>query len=118
MALVLCTGVDVALLQTRKLILEQAGHKVVSAMTEPEVVAACRLHPIDVAIVGQTVPAREKPRVLGLVREHCPKAKILELHPANQPRVLKTADDWLAVPTDAPPALAECVAALANEKKR
>jgi hypothetical protein len=44
MALVLSTGVDQALLKTRRLILESSGHKVVTAMDETALLAACKEH--------------------------------------------------------------------------
>jgi len=40
-ALVLCTGVDKVLLETRKLILEHAGHTVVSVSDEVSLLSAC-----------------------------------------------------------------------------
>ena len=40
MSLVLCTGVDPVLMETRKLILERAGHTVITAMGERELAAA------------------------------------------------------------------------------
>jgi hypothetical protein len=40
-ALVLCTGIDPVLMETRKLILERSGHKVMSATAEPELENAC-----------------------------------------------------------------------------
>jgi hypothetical protein len=41
-ALVLCTGVDKTLLQTRRLILKKAGHKVVTAMDENVLISVCQ----------------------------------------------------------------------------
>src|SRR5579864_3033657 len=40
-ALVLCTGINDVLIATRKLILERAGHKVVTATGERELITAC-----------------------------------------------------------------------------
>ena len=57
MALVLSTGVDKALLKTRRLILESAGHKVATVMDETALLAACKEHSFDVAVIGQTVSA-------------------------------------------------------------
>ena len=42
MALVLCTGVDKALLQSRQLILERAGHTVLSATDEKALITICQ----------------------------------------------------------------------------
>jgi hypothetical protein len=41
MAMVLCTGWDQALLDTRSLILQSAGHEVRQAKTQKELVSAC-----------------------------------------------------------------------------
>lgn len=60
MALVLCTGVDEALLQTRRLILESAGHLVVSVTDEQALITACNAHSFDVAVIGQTVTSKMK----------------------------------------------------------
>lgn len=54
MARVLCTGVDPVLIGTRKLILQDAGHIVIAATDELEVVAACEKHPFAVAVIGQS----------------------------------------------------------------
>jgi hypothetical protein len=84
MALVLCTGVNPVLMKTRQLILEDAGHTVIPASDEREVKAVCSQHKFNVAVIGQNIPAKVKTRVLELVREHCPSAKVLELYPPTQ----------------------------------
>jgi hypothetical protein len=114
MALVLCTGVDPVLIKTRQLILQQAGHEVVTAMEERDVKTACAQRMFDVAVIGQTVSARGKRQIMALIREHCPSAKILELYRFSTGRVLEDADSWLEVPAEVPQELAERVTALAN----
>lgn len=113
MATVLCTGANRTLVMTRVLILEKAGHKVVPALSEQEVVEACQAQRFDVAVIGQAVPGPEKRRILHLVRLHCPHARILELYNAATGRVLPEAEDWLEVPATVPENLAEKVAELA-----
>jgi hypothetical protein len=54
MALVLCTGVDPHLMETRRLILESAGHRVIFAKTEPELDRECSQHQFDVGVIGHT----------------------------------------------------------------
>lgn len=115
MALVLCTGIDVPLMETRKLILEQAGHTVVTATSEPEIVEACGKHIFDVAVIGQTISRRMKRVVASLVRENCPSAKILELYPLHQGRGVEDADAWLLVPSEVPHELAARVNQLAHK---
>jgi hypothetical protein len=114
MALVLCTGVDKALLQTRRLILEHAGHTVVTAMDENNLTAVCQKHSFDVAVIGQSASPNMKLHIASLVRQHCPGSKILELYPLYAGRVLKDADSWLAVPIDVPQELADRVNELAK----
>lgn len=72
MALVLCTGVDPSVVHTRHLILERAGHVVISALDEPSLIAACEHNKFEVAVVGQSVSAKSKRRIARLVRENCP----------------------------------------------
>lgn len=114
MALVLCTGIDTAVMQTRKLILEHAGHTVVLATSEPDIVEACGRHTFDVAVIGQTISRRMKQVVASVVRENCPSAKILELYPMHQGRAIEDADSWLQVPADVPHELAARVNELAR----
>jgi CheY-like chemotaxis protein len=117
-ALVLCTGKDPSLLRTRKLILERAGHTVITAGDQRAVVAACKEYEFDVAVLGQTVSPQIKKTLAGLIRQRCPSAKILELYQANSGPTIKDADSWLEVPTDVPQDLAERVSELAGRGSR
>lgn len=118
MALVLCTGIDPMLLKTRKLILEQAGHTVITAKNQQELTDACNQHQFDVAVIGQSVSSNMKRIIAALVRKQCPSAKILELHPQYQGKSVKDADSWLETPADVPRALSQRVTELAEEKRR
>lgn len=118
MALVLCTGVDAGLTTTRKLILQQAGHKVIVAMDESSVRAACQKHRFDVAVIGQAASAKAKQAIIWLIRKHCPSAKVLELYRYSTGRILEDADSWLEVPADVPSELAERVTALAARSQK
>jgi CheY-like chemotaxis protein len=112
-ALVLCTGVHHNLVETRKLILEDAGHTVITATSESAIEHACQQHTFDVAVIGQAITTNEKTRFLAIIRQRCPAVKVLELYPPYLGRTLQGADDWLQVPLDVPPDLAEHVTALA-----
>ncbi|HEY1527554.1 MAG TPA: hypothetical protein VGH51_15080 [Candidatus Angelobacter sp.] len=112
MALVLCTGVDPVLMKTRQLILENAGHTVVSASDEHEIKAACSKQKFDVAVIGENMPTKMKARMLELVRGHSPAARILELYPLYASRTLQDADAWLEMPTDRPEELPDAVNSL------
>lgn len=114
MAMVLCTGWDQGLLDTRTLILQSAGHEVHQARTQGEVVSACEEHQFDVAVIGQTVSSRMKRVVVSIVRENCPEVKILELYQPHVGKAIEDADSWLEVPADIPSDLAERVGQLAR----
>ncbi|MBZ5489458.1 MAG: hypothetical protein LAO76_00830 [Acidobacteriia bacterium] len=116
MALVLCTGPDPVLLETRRLILQQAGHTVVSALNIEQVILACKQHVFDVAVIGQSVSPESKKVIASTVRRNCPSAKILELHQAHHGRTLADADSWLEVPADVPQQLAERIAEMGIKK--
>ena len=113
-ALILCTGADKALLQTRRYILEAAGHTVVTVTDEPTLLAACKKHAFDVAVIGQSTRSAIKQRIADLVREHCPNVKVLELYHPHLGRIVQDADSWLATPADVPRDLADRVNELAN----
>lgn len=115
MANVLCTGADAQLMRTRVLILEQAGHRVTAATSVKAVESACAAQDFDVTVIGQGVSTDEKQRIFGIVRESCPTTKILELYTFAHGKTLAKADDWLEIPLDTPPELAQKVERLAGE---
>ena len=114
MALVLCTGVNLALLETRKYILERAGHTVVTVRDEPTLLAACQRHSFNVAVIGQTTGKHSKKRIWQLVRENCAEAKVLVLYEPLIGPVLNDADAHLATPVDVPTELVDTVNELAK----
>src|SRR5689334_9567396 len=116
MAMVLCTGWDKSLLDTRALILKTAGHEVHQARTQKEVVSACEAYQFEVAVIGQSLSNRMKLVVASVVKEHCRKVKILELYHPHEGRALETADAWLEVPADIPEHLAQKVGDLASQE--
>src|SRR5215472_59700 len=95
MASVLCTGVYASL---RKVILEGAGHVVITAPDESTLLRACRFHKFDVAIVGHRGSPGVKKQWLAVIRKYCPAAKVLEVYVADQKISLPEADDWLETP--------------------
>ncbi len=118
MALVLCTGIDQSLLATRRLILEQAGHTVVTANNTKQVAEACSKHNFNVAVIGQTISRSEKRRLARLVRQHCATTMILELYAPATGKAIPDANAWLVVPIDVPPDLTRVVSDLAGESER
>jgi hypothetical protein len=117
MALVLCTGVDSALMETRRLILQQAGHKVITVADGRELADACDKYQFDVAVLGQTISSKVKKAMALFIREQCPSARILELWLPYQGKAVEDADSWLEAPSAAPDELAERVDELARKKK-
>ncbi|MGH9523155.1 MAG: hypothetical protein ACRD3E_11555 [Terriglobales bacterium] len=118
MAQVLCTGVDGTLLQTRRMMLERAGHTVTTVTLEDELREACETTKFDVAVIGQSVSPRQKRRVADLIRNHCPTAKVLELYSPFEGAAIDDADDSLCVPADVPDDFVNRVAQLAAPEKR
>jgi hypothetical protein len=116
MALVLCTGAHATLTRTRHLILENAGHAVVSALDEKQIHEACRKHKFEVAVIGQSSSTRAKQEWSTLIRLLCPAIKILEVYTPATGRALKDADDWLESPA-LPDELAGRVTTLAGKGK-
>jgi hypothetical protein len=114
MALVLCTGISSTLMETRRLILQQAGHTVITALGEQQVESACAVHLFEVAVIGQAGPAEMRRSLASRIRHACPSAKILELYPPYQGRSVDDADDWLEVPAAVPEELVQRVSELAG----
>jgi len=113
-ALVLCTGSDPVLNGTRKLILHEAGHTVVAATDELEVVTACGEYAFSVAVIGQSASRSRKHALASLIRKHCPSALILELFSVYEGRILSDADAWLEISPTSPHELVERVDELAR----
>ena len=114
MAVVLCTGTDDVLLASRRMLLERAGHTVVSALGTPTIGSACESGRFDVAVIGQGCTDVEKRDFLSLIRAHCPAARVLELYLAHSHPALPDADDHLEVPVEIPSEFVDRVNALAR----
>jgi hypothetical protein len=105
---VLCIGINDAAMQTRRLILEKAGHTVTQARDLRQVKAACENISFAVAILGQSLNPSEKKRIADLVLTSCKIAKILELHVGVAPD-LPEADGHLQINASEPESLVEAV---------
>lgn len=115
MALVLCTGIDPTVMMTQRLLLERVGHQVVSVLNDKELENACTEHRFDVAVIGQNMSSNAKPRVLTLIRKHCPGVVILELYAQYNDRALADADAWLPMPVG-PQQFIDAVNSLAKKR--
>jgi hypothetical protein len=117
MADVLCIGMDDAAMQTRRLILEKAGHAVSQARDLRRVKEECEVNSFAVVILGQSLNASEKRRITDVVLTSCKSAKILELHKGVQPE-LPHADDHLQITVSEPQDLVDAVAALLQKSRK
>ena len=115
MALVLCTGTDDAVMETRKLILERAGHTVLLASDDRNIEKACTEHDPSVVVIGQNTSPAVKLRHFQTIQQHCKAAKILELHRPFSERTLDRAHAWLVMPNDSPEKLVDVVNDLAEK---
>jgi hypothetical protein len=104
---------DPSVVRTGQLILERAGHVVVSVLDEASLIDACRLSKFEVAVVEQTTSAKIKRGIASLIRDCCHDAKLLELYTISSGKILDDADSWLEVLADLPQELAARVEALA-----
>lgn len=118
MALILSAGLDPALMQTRRLILQRAAHTVIEAHDEREFVAACHSHSLHIILLSQTLPSVLKLRLSAIARMLRPGAKVLELYAPHLGRAIRDADDWLEVPLDSPGELAARIDWLLSRQDR
>jgi hypothetical protein len=95
MSLVLNTGLYPPSLETRRLVLEQAGHIVITKTEYSEIGKACQEYQFDVVVIGQSAPPPVKQQIFRQVRRHCPSVKVLELFSADFGKALPDADAWL-----------------------
>lgn len=117
MANILCVGKDDALMQTRRAILERAGHVLTQACDLRQVVAACESDSFQIAVLGQSLPAAEKLRITSTVLRYCRSTRVLELHTGIAPDV-STADAHVRITASEPETLGDAVAALLRRKRR
>lgn len=113
MATVLCTGSNGGITSTRKLILEEAGHTVVAAMSSPEIIAACHDFQFHVAVIGESGHSERSLEWAALIRERCPGVKIVEIYPPHLGASLPSSDARLESP-DVGAKLADRVAELSK----
>jgi hypothetical protein len=97
MSLVLNIGVYPPLLETRKLVLEHAGHVVITRTEDSEIAGACEEYQFDVVVIGQSASAPIKRRILRQICRHCGSVKVLKLFSSDSGKALLGADSWLEV---------------------
>jgi CheY-like chemotaxis protein len=117
MARILHVGTNDAVMATRRAILKRAGHEVTLAHDVREVVTACTVNSFDVVILGQSLPVKEKQRVVHTVREHCKPVRFLEYHNGISPD-MPSVHAHLQVTSSTPQSLLQSVDHLAADLTR
>jgi DNA-binding response OmpR family regulator len=80
---VLSISYDRSLLLTREMLLEQAGYDVVSAHGLAEAMRQAQDCNYDLAIIGHSIPRRDKEAILKTIKEIC-GAPVLSLYKADE----------------------------------
>jgi DNA-binding response OmpR family regulator len=75
---ILSVSYDVSLLATRRMMLEQRGYKVISALGFTSALEACKDDGFDLFILGHSIPAKDKAALIQAFRKNC-SAPILSL---------------------------------------
>jgi len=114
MATVLCISIEDAVITKCKYILKEAGHTVVTAMSSPEIIAACHDFKFDVAVVGESGHSQTSQEWAAVIRERCPGVKIVEVSSPHLGVCVPSSDARLA-PAEVPAKLAERVAEVSKK---
>jgi CheY-like chemotaxis protein len=70
---ILCISYDESLLQTRQMILEQAGYTVSPAIGFAKAIERCRTEKkFDLILMGHSMPQQDKAALIAIIRKHCP----------------------------------------------
>lgn len=117
MALILCAGLDPALMQTRLMILERAGNTAIGVRSESEFIAACESYNFEVIVLSQTLSAEFKLRLSAFARLLRPEAKVLELYSAHLGPAI-SADESAPVPLESPGELPSRIESLLSRSRR
>jgi DNA-binding NtrC family response regulator len=68
---ILVISYDQALLNTRKMILEEEGFEVATAFSFTEAAKACRVHPaFNLVVLGHTIPLDDKAEMVNIFRQN------------------------------------------------
>ena len=80
---ILSVSYDEPLLITRKLILQQAGYKVTSALGFVDALQLCKHDTYDLFIIGHSLPRQDKEALLRQIRIGC-NTPVLSLYRSNE----------------------------------
>jgi DNA-binding response OmpR family regulator len=91
---ILSISYDASLLFTRKLLLEQMGYEVISAEGFAQAWEACEEGAnFDLIILGHSIPAKDKEKIIAHLKEHC-DSPILALLRSNETSVKGATQSW------------------------
>jgi DNA-binding response OmpR family regulator len=93
MARLISVSYDETLLRTRELMLKSAGHSVHSAVGFREAMEGCA-YPAEMAIIGHSIPRKDKVEIIGCFRAANPKGIVIALTRAGEQR-LKEVDAYI-----------------------
>jgi len=94
MARILSVSYDDTLLRTRELLLEGRGHRVVSCLGFTKALDQSAKQGFDMLVVGHSIPAGDKARIIDRFREYNPMAEVVALMRTGEAR-LETVDYYL-----------------------
>jgi DNA-binding response OmpR family regulator len=80
---ILSISYDLSLLTTRQMLLEQAGYQPISALGFTDAVQRCREGKFDLAIIGHSIPQKDKRALVQEIRQSC-KAPVLSLYTTSE----------------------------------
>jgi DNA-binding NtrC family response regulator len=83
---ILSVSYDASLLATRRMLLEQRGLNVTSALGYTQAIAHCNTPDFDLFILGHSIPLADKEELIRTFRRHCP-APILSLERHGEEKV-------------------------------
>src|SRR5215467_13633933 len=83
---ILSVSYDPSLLATRRMLLEQRGFHVVSALGYTQAIAHCNTPDFDLFILGHSIPVADKLELMKTFRKSCP-APILSLERLGEEKV-------------------------------
>ncbi len=82
---ILSISYDPMLLQTRQHLLQQKGYAVVSAEGFTEAMERCQQGGFDLAVMGHSIPHRDKEALIASIKQHCPVPVIALLRVGEKP---------------------------------
>ena len=94
MARILSISYDETLLFTRELMLRDRRHQVTSALGFHEAREACERGPYDLAVIGHSIPEKDKLDFIAVFRHSNPDAIVIALTRAGERR-LKEVDTYV-----------------------